>query len=434
MKLGAGIMKKTKNFIIGCIIVIMAASMISCGKNNEKKEVKELSGKINIWVPKDEEAVLTYAATAFKQKNPQVQINITVLNSDEVDKNLSSAIEKNEKLPDIITSEDVNLPIIIKKYQKKLLDVSSISGFKKSAFNTSQINNATLNNKLYAMPWYTDPLFIVYREDLFNALNIKSEDIKTWQQFNDIGKDKFIPNGKYMLPLNSFKNSLLYSAGLKQLAVNYLNKDGKVDLLYNFNNKPAITFYNLYQNKLFYDESKDNGEINSFINGNIVSLLCDINTLNGIESKYPNLKGKLNIEKLPSFEEGGNRDTISSGTNIVALKAVANNEAAMEFIKYLTMNTSNATDEFKKYGYISSNKDILTDSIFYKKSEFYNKKSIGNMAIDEMLGLKNINYSENFAKIRDNMLNELVQNATSNTSLNDSVLKLQENIDNNTLK
>lgn len=426
-------MGKAKKLFVFCIIFIMSVSMVSCGKASEPKKVSEISGKINIWATKDQETVLNDEANTFKQKNGKVKINITVFNnSDDIDKAILAVADKSEDLPDMITSQDIDLHKIVDKYEKNLLEVSSISGFKKTSFSSSQIYNDTVNDKIYAIPWYTDPLFMVYREDIFNALGVKSEDIKTWQEFSDVGKDKFISNSKYMLALNSFRNSMLYNAGLNQLSVNYYNKDGKLDLLNNSNIKPAVNFYNIYQNKLFYDESKGNGEINSFLNGNTVALLSNIKTLTEIETKYPELKGKLNVEKLPAFEEGGNRNVIGCGTDIVPFKVAANNSAAIEFIKYLTMDKSNAVNEFKKYSYIASNIDIMTDTVFYKKSEFYNKKSIGQMAIDEVAGLRKVTYSKDFGKIRGYMLNTLVDSAVNNKSLNDSVLNLQKSLNNDT--
>lgn len=423
-------MKKIKNVILGVIVLILASSIIACDKPKEEKKVVELNGKITVWVSKEDDSVLIYAASLFMKKHPKVKIEIEAKAGSEFDKNFADAKQAKQKLPDIITLNDINVAKFINKHENQLMEVSSVSGFSKDAYISGQITNSSVKNKIYALPWYVNPTVAVYREDLLKASNLKSEDIKTWEQYNDIGKDKYVSNGKGMLALSSLKDGELYNAGLSQLGINYYDENGKLDLLNKTNIRPAAVYYDMYQSKIFYDDSKDGGELQAFSNGNVISLLCDINTLYNIEKKYPALSGKLDVEKLPAFEEGGNRNAISYGTNILAMKGTVNNKAAVEFMKFLTMDGSLAAEEFKKYGYIASDSRLWENDAYFKKSAFYGNEALGKITVDVAEGLKDVKYSEDYETINTSMLSSLVDSATSNKSLNDSILNLEKTYEN----
>lgn len=424
-------MKKVKKVLLVCIILIMASSVIACNKpKQEQKKPAELKGKVTIWVLNEDESVLTYAAGMFQKKNPKVKIDVVSKAGSDLETNFTEAVQNKSKLPDIVTLNDYSISKFINKNENELLEVSAVSGFNKEMFISEQIHNATVKNKIYALPWYVKPMVIVYRNDLLKTLNVNSEDIKTWEQFSDIWKDKFASSGKGMLSLSCLKSGVLYNAGVNQLGINYLNDSGKIDLLSKSNIKPADNFYSMYQSKIFYDDSKDGGELESFVKGNVLSLICDVNTLSNIEKKYPALKGKLDVEKLPAFEEGGNRDVISYGTNLLASKTTVNNKAAVDFMKFLTMDAGFASDQFKKYGYVTSNSRLWNNQPYFNKNTFYNNESLGRIAVDEAQGLKDVQYPEDFGIINDSVLKNLVDSSINNKSLNDSMLNFQKTYEN----
>lgn len=424
--LGAKYMEKLKKFILCGIILIIALNIVACNKPKEEIKVTELTGKINIWVTKENKPVLEYEAGLFTEKHPKVKINIVNQDSSEIEKSYADAKQNKGKLPDIITLNDCSISKFINKYKNELMEVSVISGFKKGQFIAKQINNVSVKNNVYALPWYVNPTVAVYREDILNASKLKAEDIKTWEQFSDAGKNLSASGGKGMLSLSSFKSGVLYNAGINQLGINYFNENGKLDLLDKTNVKPAAAFYNMYQSKIFYDDSKDGGELSAFANGNIAAMICDINMLNSIEKNYPSLKGKLNVEKLPAFEEGGSRGAVSYGSNLTALKGTVNNKAAIDFMKFLTMDSGLAVNEYKKFGLVASNSALWENKYYSKKSVFYNNQKLGEIAVDDVENLKEYKYSDDYEAINASMLSSLVDSAVNNKSLNDSILNLEK--------
>lgn len=406
----------------------MSIGSVSCSKTTETTKVNTLKGKVNIWTSKYDESALMDAIALFKKQHPDVQINVTAMDSSALETNFSAKPQDKNTLPDLVTMNIFDNQKFLDKFSSKFLEVSSLSKFKKDSFVGGQISNGTISNKIYSLPWYENPIFIIYREDLLKASNFKAEDIKTWNQYKDIGASIFTSTGKGMLSMDYFNNGDIYNYGYNELGISYYDKDSKVNLLTDYNNRLCNTINNMYINKVFFDDSKNCDKTNSFIKGNTMSLISDLSTIKDIENRHPNLKGKLIVEKLPAFEEGGNRNAISYGSNIMALKATANNGAALEFMEFLSMNSEYALNEYNKFGNMTSNETLYTDKTYYKQDNFYLDKSLGRIAVDEVEGLRDVYYPKDFDKIRDSIVNSIIDCSTNNKNLTESITNLQNNL------
>ena len=416
----------------------MSISVSSCKQSTKDVTINDnkpsvLKGNVTIWSSNTDVTLLNEEAQLFKKKNPQVNINIAVSDMNTVGDKLSKNLKDKSELPDILTLEDKDVPAVVDKFKDNLLTTGNASWFKSSGSIKYQIHNSTYSSKEYAFPWYVDPVFMVYREDILESLNVKSEDIKYWNQYLNVGSGPVKAAGKGMISIDYFNNSVLYNIGLHQLGINYFNSSDKLDLENSI--KPAQLLQDSYNSKILYDDSKIGGKLNAFANGNTVSLVCDLSTLYDIQNKYPGLKGKLNVEKLPAFEPGGNRATLEFGENIIALKKATQNKAAMEFIKYITQNDETSSLEFEKYGYITSNVSSYSNIKLYKTNNFYKNKSLGRIAIDQVNELPDVKYNKYFTQIRDTLQNTIIDSSVSNKDLKQSIYNVQNSLQtSNTIK
>ena len=419
-----------KKIIVFSIMVAMFLALVSCnnGTTSQTKKVVQLTGTVNIWTSAEDEAMLSEGAAEFNKLNPKVKINIKTMDTNSEASALTSAIQNKSDLPDIITMNTYNCGHFIDKFQNYLLDVSSISGFKSDSFVKSSINNGYINNKYYAIPWYVSPTYVVYREDLLGSYGIKAEDIKTWDDIVDLEGSKIKQTGKGIFPLSYFKSGTYYLDAYNELAINYFDKNNKATLLNDDSMKVYNTINNMYFNNVFYDDSKDGNEINSFVKGDTLGLVCDLKTLKDIESKYENLKGKLDVEKLPGFEPGGNRDVIGSGSNILTLKGSSNNKAAIVFMKYLSMNSKYALTEFNNFGRLSAYNNLYKEQSYFSTDGYYGNKSLGRIAIDEANGARDVEYPKKFQFIETSIANAITDCALNKKSLSDSITAIQNNL------
>ncbi|MDD3223467.1 MAG: ABC transporter substrate-binding protein [Clostridium sp.] len=418
--------------ILICIITVIGMSGCSLNSNakvNDSKSQKQvqLKGKVNIWASSRDINILNTEVSLFKKEYPNVTVNITPVNTASVKDNLSK-ISGNANLPDFITLQDIDVPIAYKDLKNKITTVDNLP-IKNDSYIKYQENNNTFGNKTYAVPWYVDPLFMIYRQDILNSLNVKAEDIKTWDKYIDIGSNGVKSAGKSMLSVDYFNDGSLYAAGINELGINYFDGNNQLELEDSI--KPANLVLNSFNGKILGNDSTSAGRVADFSSGKTVSMLCDLPTIYSIEHQYPNLSGKISVQKLPAFEPGGNRDAVNFGENIMCFKKAASNEAAGVFIKFITSSSDSVKMEFKNYGYITSNTSMYNSNpYFYGNDKFYGNNSIGRIAIDEANGFINVAYNEHFATIRDTLYSNILNSINSNKDLKQTIYEVQNSLQN----
>lgn len=410
-------------------VFFMSICLISCSAWHKDNSNNGIEGKVTIWTMDGNEALINDAIVLFKKKYPSVDINVSFIDDNKLEDTLSRSLKEKINRPDIVVVRDKDVPVMINKFENNFLDAASISQFQKDTFIKNQINNNTYKNKIYAIPWYVEPTFMIYREDILESLNTKSEDIKTWQQYIDIGSNLVKNNGKFMLSSDYFNNGTVYDLALSQLGSSYYNKDKELDLLNQGPIKAAELLNDMYNSKILHDDNASNEKIQSFVNGDTLSLICNLSTMYNIQNKYPTLSGKLKVQKIPAFEPGGNRDNVNFGDDLMILKSSANNSAALEFTRFLSSDTELSTYEYTRYGFMSSDTTSYGDDSFYKKNAFYKNENLGRMSIDEILGLRNMQYNDNFNDIRNRSLQTIIDASKNNKSLNESMYDLQTNLE-----
>ncbi|SMC28830.1 ABC-type glycerol-3-phosphate transport system, substrate-binding protein [Clostridium acidisoli DSM 12555] len=423
-------MNKMRRMLIIGMLAISSVWITSCKQNKQEitsnNKPNELSGKVNVWGSTRDSELLGKEVAIFKKKYPKVEINVTNSDINSIKDNLSKNLKNKTDVPDIISLEDTDVPSMVKSFKDNLIDAENVSDFKSDSYIKYQIYNSTYGNKIYAFPWYVDPVFVAYRQDILGTLNVKSGDIKYWSEYLNVGTGPVKAAGKAMLSMDYFNNSRLYNIGMRQLGLNYFDDNDKLDLEDSI--KPSELVVNSYNNKILYDDSKKLSDVQNFGDGNTLSIVSDLSTLRDIENKYTNLKGKINVEKMPAFEAGGNRDVVEFGENLMALKNASKNKAAMEFIRFLTTSDENDSLLFDNYGYLTSNTLKYANIKFYNTDSFYNKK-LGKIAINESNNLVNVKYNEYFLQIKDMVQNATIDSATSNKDLKQNIYSVQNTIE-----
>lgn len=420
-------MNKMKKVLVTCILLSVGLLSAACGKvtqdnsNDTIENKNNLSGKVDIWVSARDQDIINNEAAMFKKKYPNVQININTVDTNIMMDNLSKNLKSKGDTPDIISLEDEDIDGFVSKFKDELLDEETIPDFKSDSYVKYQIYNATYGSKIYAVPWYVDPVFMAYREDLLKSTGYSGGDIKYWDQYINIAKN----SGKQMLSMDYFNNSLLYNIALKQLGINYFDDNNKLDLEASI--KPAELLWNLYENKSFYNATNKVSNEDNFENGNTMSIISDLSELRKLETKYPKLQGKIDVEKLPAFEAGGNRDAVEFGEDLMALKSAAKNKAAMEFLNYISSSNESAEFLYNNYGYVSSNTSLYNNTKYYITDGYYNK-SIGRIAIDEITNSENIKYGQYFGEIRDLVQNAIKDSVTNGSDLKQNIYNVQNTI------
>ncbi|MBW4829225.1 MAG: extracellular solute-binding protein [Clostridiaceae bacterium] len=200
-------MFKSKKVLTLAIVMVLALSLVVTGCSNDAKDEKANSGnegatteksgekaEIDIFQFKVEIAKeLEEAAKAYEEENPNVKINIqTVGGGDDYGAALKAAFQSGNE-PDIF---NVGGPQDIKDWMDKLEDLSDQPWVDKALEGV--LSGATVDDKVYALPFNLEGYGFVYNKEIFKAAGIDAEKIVDFKSLEEAVKtlDKKIKDGE----------------------------------------------------------------------------------------------------------------------------------------------------------------------------------------------------------------------------------------------
>ncbi|MBU5294609.1 extracellular solute-binding protein [Anaerosalibacter bizertensis] len=200
-------MFKSKKVLTLAIVMVLALSLVVTGCSNDVKDEEANSGnekaateksgekaEIDIFQFKVEIAKeLEEAAKAYEEENPNVKINIqTVGGGDDYGAALKAAFQSGNE-PDIF---NVGGPQDIKDWMDKLEDLSDQPWVDKALEGV--LSGATVDDKVYALPFNLEGYGFVYNTEIFKAAGIDAEKIVDFKSLEEAVKtlDKKIKDGE----------------------------------------------------------------------------------------------------------------------------------------------------------------------------------------------------------------------------------------------
>ena len=130
-------------------------------------------------------------ADSFMEKNPEIDVELLDIQSDEYNNKLTVLLAGNESDPDVIMIKDADTQISMRE-KGQILDLTSYisrDGVDLSIYNGAA-DQLQMDGKQYTLPFRQDWYVLFYNKDLFDKANIPyptAEDW-TWEKFIEIGK------------------------------------------------------------------------------------------------------------------------------------------------------------------------------------------------------------------------------------------------------
>lgn len=407
-------MSRNINRVLSASLVGLLMLTVSCSKiNNQAQKEEVLKGELKIVTEGKYQPQLKFAADNFKKAHPKLDIDI------KVDNNINNKVINSKKDNiDIVNIDDQNAQYFMDRMPGFALDVTDELGNYKDKILKGKLDNLTIKNKIYGLPWSTCPKLILYRSDIFKKEGINVDTIKTWNDYVEVGKKIKKENGEKFLVNVQDENSNLSVVLANQLGKSYFNKDGKLD----FNSKEWVKVLDasklLYSQNLLYDVNSKSDFIDLAKQNKAISTIADPSYIADLVNNDQESKGKWSIMKLPAFEAGGNRDSSIGGANLIVNKDSENKSAAKEFAKFLISDEHMQIDELNKYGSFPVNIDIYNLVEFNKSIVYLDSRAWCLFANSEKKSMQT-NYNKYYPSIKDN-----VKGAFSQTNVKDTDSKL----------
>lgn len=416
------------------IAIILIMSSVGCENKNStqkpagasKKSVEEkMKGTINLWILNGDQNIIRDQIILFNKKYPNITVNTTPIDSKDMATKYIYNVNNSVDLPDIVEVSDMNVSMLLNGFSDKFVNEASNSSIKKGMFLKNRINNLTRKGEVYGYPWYAQPVFMLYRTDILKGFKVDAEDIRTWDDYERLG-ESIKSSGRKLTSV--FSVNQLYEVQLNELGTSFFDSKGKLDVKDKNTMKANEFVYNVLKKNINIDISGSN-PYDLFNSGNVVSMLATPQTILYLQSKYPGLSGKVAMERLPAFENGGNNTAYTYGTNFMVSNSSKNKEYAEKFINFVTSDVDSVYNQFSIYGICTSNAAAYGDAKMHKKNSFIGNVDVYKEYINSAKYFSDITYTENYLGIRNYIINDMSSGKNNDKTLDEILLGDQNNLE-----
>lgn len=369
------------------LIVFMGLVLLFNINNNEG----DLKGKITVWADEGSYDYLNTIAQEIMISNSKCNIKILKVSKDEYVNRIEEAIISGD-LPSVLKLDNESINQITKEFGERIniRDNRQFIDNNSNNFTQRRIQEVTIDNNIIAIPFTSKPIVLYLREDLLIEYGYTYENINTWEELINMGKDVYNKSEGKIKILNGTGKDYEYMVSLLIMQAMEETIDEKV-----------------IRNKIKEDIEvlKSENILNLDPNG---SYLARISSVEGMqEIRKINVKCKWTTNNAPSKSFGSNRFYMVEGENLVILDKGGNNEKALveKYIEAVSKNTKgvlnciNDDNLFLSYLYAYKSKEIEREV-----THFINKSPLIIMSniMEKAPSLKDYNI---YVKVKDDLLN-----------------------------
>jgi lactose/L-arabinose transport system substrate-binding protein len=141
------------------------------------------SGTLTVWGFEGTLEGLKSQVDAFKQKYPDVDVDIKEFGYDDVHTNLLNAIVAGSGAPDLCAIDVLRLT----QYVDGLADLSAHRAEYENAFVPPILDLCSYQGKLYGLATDSEPIGILYRKDIWDQYGIGEDAIQIWSDLAEAG-------------------------------------------------------------------------------------------------------------------------------------------------------------------------------------------------------------------------------------------------------
>lgn len=431
-------LKRLMNLFTSLILMMVLTSCAvskdpvqNTNSNQGKENKEELEGKIIIWTEKNIGRNIKLSADKYKKENPKVQFEIVELKSDELNNKISNALKTKENLPNIVIMDSQATQITVKKSPDSFSNLSDeISSFR-DKFLKYRIDNVTIDEKIYGFPYESKPIGIFFRKDIFDEAGIKSENIKTWDDFIDAGKviNTRTSGNIKLICFNENGDDLMYRQLMNQLGVFPFNKEGKPVVNSKESIKVISIMKKMHDSNVVYNMNGNDNVINLVKNNKVASVIESCTWTKELYDQCNDQKGKWALMRLPAFEPGGKTAASIGGSDLLVIKNPNNDKLVFKFAKFAVQDKESLINGFVNYGIYPAIKTCYIDEILEKPIEYFDWQRVWKLYYEIDRESSYVGYTENYLKVRDDIIKAQENILTKNATVNDVLFNLQKDFE-----
>ncbi|WP_375425664.1 ABC transporter substrate-binding protein [uncultured Friedmanniella sp.] len=313
------------------------------------------------WVGNDKGMKALYAK--FKTEHPNITVEFQDVPAEESEKKLTTQVAGGNP-PDAAYVDASNVATFAPR--KALVDLESYMArsdvAKPDDFVDAFRAQATVDGKMYGLPFDGESTGLYYRKDLFQAAGI-TEPPKTWDEFTAAAQKLTDPAKKqYGFQVFAPEAEYYFYPWLWQNGGELLSQDEKTFLLNNDAGKQAADYYvglSKYSSPDYLNSNSYDARI-GFAQGQIGMYMAGSWFAGTLSDEFPKIEGKWATAPLPSGTAGCK--TTIAGDALVLFAKGKKQDAAWKWIEFLNKPENMATWTYKSTGTLLPPRTELLDS------------------------------------------------------------------------
>ena len=370
--------------LLGLTFLLVVAMVLPTVAFSPAQAQDTPSGKIVVWGWKSamtDTMVASGVVDDFKAAYPDVEVEIVEYNPGDVYINFPLALTAGEKDPDVVLIESSHLAEIVAL--GGLLDLTDKVAPYVDEVNAYRWPDATLDGKIYAMPWDSGPVVMYYRRDVFEKAGLPTDPgevsqlVATWDDYLNVCRTIKEKTGLYCFAHNKANNyGRLYEMALWEQGLGYYDAaTGDVTIDSEENVKTLEMLGQFWKEDL----ASDNLEWTDPWYAEFASLDQPVATL--IEASWmdiffkswiaPGTEGLWGVVRMPAGPYGGARAANDGGSTLVINGKSDNPDAAWAFIEFTLARRESQIKLFAISGFIPALETTYDDPVFQEPDPFF---------------------------------------------------------------
>ncbi|WP_235775544.1 MULTISPECIES: ABC transporter substrate-binding protein [Paenibacillus] len=340
--------------------------------------------KLVVWIWEQAKAGIDLNMDRFKEAYPNIDVEFQTMKSTDLYQKYLVSSNTDDAVPDVLALESTNLSQMVQI--NSLLDITDRVAPYKDKIVPYKWKDATMDDKVYAMPWDSGPVVMFYRNDLFEKAGLPTDPdevaakLKTWNDYYEAAKLVKEKTGAFMYGDSKTNSSnRVFESMMWQRGLWYFDENGKVAVDSPEVKEIADYLIKMQKEGLVYDARANTDPWgNAISQGQIATVVGGSWHDATIEKQYsPQDSGKWSVTTMPKWsaddQYGGANQ---GGSNLAINKNSKHADEAWKFIEFMLGNEESQTKMMLEAGLFPSLTTVYTTSAMDKQFDYFKGQQV----------------------------------------------------------
>jgi arabinosaccharide transport system substrate-binding protein len=312
----------------------------------------------------------------WNKANPdrQIQLAVNTFPYDDMHNKLLIALQSGTGAPDLADIELNKFPNFLKG-EPQLLPLNDIVDPELSNLVKSRLDIYAKDGNYYGIDFHVGAAVIYYNKEILDKAGVNPDDIRTWADFEEAGKQVLAKTG---VPMTTLETADMWSLWpqVSQAPGNddFQTADGQLNLTSPVVLEPLKWQQNLLNQKIAIPVPGGNHHSEEYYGlmngGGSASVWMPMWYMGRFTDYMPDLKGKMVIKPMPAWKAGDPRSAGMGGTGTAVMKTTQNADLAKAFLAFCKLSKEGNIEIWKQLGFDPLRSDVWTDPALSEPNKF----------------------------------------------------------------